>query len=138
MLQRLKLASDGSAYLFLDLDRLRLLAGRVDSGGLPCEAVRNLGRDFATIQRRAAAALAERDARATGKPVAELVKRWRMGTLHDLRRTFATTASKALPIHALKAYCGHADIATTARFYCQTDADDAAKLREAMAKAAVA
>jgi len=38
-----------------------------------------------------------------------------------------------LPLHVLKDYAGHADIATTAKFYTRTTASDAEKLRLALA-----
>ncbi|MCH7545563.1 MAG: site-specific integrase, partial [Planctomycetes bacterium] len=71
-----------------------------------------------------------------GKAVKAALTEWKIGTFHDLRRTFCTRAAAVLPMHVLKHYAGHADIATTVAFYLQTDADDAAKLRAAMSAVA--
>ena len=62
--------------------------------------------------------------------------KWRIGSPHDLRKTFCTHAAKAISMHVLREYAGHTDIATTARYYCRTDQDDAAKLRAALASVA--
>ncbi len=40
-----------------------------------------------------------------------------------------------VPIHVLKEYAGHADIATTARYDLKTSADDAKKVRAALSVA---
>ncbi len=43
-----------------------------------------------------------------------------------------TRLASAIPMHVLKEYLGHADIATTAKYYLKTTADDAAKVRAAL------
>ena len=71
-----------------------------------------------------------------GEAVKAALREWNVGTFHDLRRTFCTRAAAVLPMHVLKHYAGHADIATTVAFYLQTDENDAAKLRAAMSEVA--
>ena len=42
----------------------------------------------------------------------------RVGTFHDLRKTFGDTMAEVVPMNALKTMMGHRDIATTAKHYC--------------------
>jgi hypothetical protein len=46
--------------------------------------------------------------------------------LHDLRHTFGTIAVQAFPLSDVKAYMGHADIATTMLYVHHVPQDDAA------------
>jgi integrase len=55
-------------------------------------------------------------------------------TLHDLRHTFGTIAVRKLPLSAVQAYLGHADITTTMRYVHHVPRADAAqRLSEAFA-----
>ncbi len=103
-LREMQEASDGSVYVFVDLDRLRALDARQKAGKLRAdfEMVNNVLRDFKTIQKHAFEGL-DGD-----HPV---------GTIHDLRKTFGTWMAEAIPMHVLQRLMGHADISTTARFY---------------------
>ena len=42
---------------------------------------------------------------------------WRLGTLHDLRRTYGTRVAKVVPMHMCREFMGHAKIDTTAEYY---------------------
>jgi integrase len=112
LLQRLQLQQGGSPFVFIDLRRLGQMQPHIDaSGRLPAKFdIRpNLLRDFHVIQRHAAARLAEasRDKK----------YQWRTGCLHDMRRTFCTMMASHVPMHVLREWAGHADIATTCSFY---------------------
>ena len=101
-----------SRYVFLSLDRLRALeAGPMDLGKQPPAnaLVNNMGRDFEVIQRKAKALLGGE---------------WEIGSMHDLRKSYASAMARAggrdgkpLPINELKELMGHAAITTTAAHY---------------------
>ena len=124
-LQRLRLASGGSPYLFLSLERLAALDRMVRAGTWTEKTllVNNLGRGFEVIQRHARARLAER----RGVEVAKVD--WPVGTLHDLRRTYGTTMARHVDILTLCRWIGHADPKTTGEFYhaVQTETEDRAR-----------
>lgn len=128
LLQRLRLKSGHSAYVFLDLDRLAALGAKDKAGTLHPRAdlVNNLLRDFKAIQGRARALIADR------KGVSLNQIDWPVATLHDLRRTWCTRVAAAVPMHVLKELAGHANISTTATFYLTTTASDAEKVRAAL------
>jgi integrase len=112
LLRRLRVKQGGSPFVFIDLRRIGQLQPHIDaSGKLPAayEVRRNMIRDFHVIQRHAA----ERLQKATPGGKYE----WRIGCLHDLRRTFCTIMANHVPMHILKQWAGHADISTTASFY---------------------
>ena len=117
MLRRYKLQSDGSAYLFLSLQRLARIDRRLVDGVLPvdCDLVNNFHRKFI-----------ERQEHAKIKP---------LGSFHDLRRTYCTRIAGVVPMHVLKEYAGHSTIETTCAFYLKTSDDDAAKVRKALSLA---
>ncbi len=111
LLQRLQLTSGGSPYVFIDLARLGQIQRHIgDNGTLPAafDIRPNLLRDFQVIQRHAADRMKAANA---GK------YEWRLGCLHDLRRTYCTLMANHVPMHVLREWCGHSDISTTAGFY---------------------
>ncbi len=114
-LQRWHVASDRSAYVFLDLKRIDQLRRHIGDRGLPVsvDPVPNVLPQYKAIQAEAGIA----------KP---------LGTLHDLRKTWCTRLAATLPLHVLKEFAGHTDIATTAKYYTRTTEADAAKLRRAL------
>ena len=128
LLGRYKIKGDGSPYLFLTLRRLAQIQHRLEDGYLPAkfDLVPNMLRDFHVIQNQVMRAMAK----ARKVKVAEI--RWRLGSLHDLRKSWCTHAAKKLPMHVLREYAGHADIATTANYYTFTTDGDADALRQAM------
>ena len=42
-------------------------------------------------------------------------------SMHDLRRSFCTNLSRAMPMHVVQELAGHSDIRTTRRFYVQVE-----------------
>jgi integrase len=58
------------------------------------------------------------------------VKDWKDGTVHDLRKSFATRAASAgVPMHELHKHLGHSNISTTAEFYVGMADEAADRLR---------
>ncbi|MBT8486058.1 MAG: site-specific integrase [Phycisphaerales bacterium] len=121
-LLRLNVWAGGSPYVFvptsrlLHLDRLRREGKLHDHYRILTE----LNPKFRKIQLDAAAA--------TGK------KNWRIGTLHDLRKTFGSrAAAKGVPMTDLHKHMGHASIATTSENYVQPDEGAAERLRRVFA-----
>ncbi len=55
-----------------------------------------------------------------------------VGTIHDLRKSYGTYMASRIPMHVLQEYMGHSNIATTARFYCRVQKQDADTARRAM------
>jgi len=64
------------------------------------------------------------------KPVEDVP--WTQGSLHDLRRTYATELARHVPIHVLCRYLGHANMLTTQRYYLAVDERDDRQTREAL------
>ena len=128
LLASLQAESDGSAYVFLTLERLATIAAEMKAGplGANYEALNNLAVRFQTIQRRARRVLAKR----RGIEVEALA--WPTGCLHDLRRTYGTHMSRVVPMHVLKEYMGHSDIKTTQAFYLASEGEDATRARNAL------
>jgi integrase len=60
----------------------------------------NIWRDFNAIRRKA------------GLPLC---------SMHDLRRSFCTNLSRAIPMHVVQELAGHSDIRTTRRYYVQVE-----------------
>ncbi|MHC4608733.1 MAG: hypothetical protein ACYS7M_00115 [Planctomycetota bacterium] len=56
---------------------------------------------------------------------------WKLGDLHDLRDTNLTSV-KGLPLDVLQRVAGHADIATTIKYYANATQQDADLVREAL------
>ncbi len=131
LLGRLRLQGGGSPYLFLSLSRLRVLEALADvRAGRQPEAkylVNNLLRDFKRLQARARALLAKRQGVEPGKV------EWRVGTVHDLRKSYGTVMARQVPMHELRRLMGHASITTTADYYLGAGEDVAAKVRAAFA-----
>lgn len=119
-LRRLRLQAGGSPYVFLSLARLRMLDSKRIAGKLPdaSQWVNNLPRDFGVIQRHAADG-----------------GEWRIGCFHDLRCSFGTHMSKAVPMHELQRLMGHSSITVTAEFYTDVSSDLQAKARAVFAQA---
>ena len=128
-LRRHKLKAGRSAYVFLDLPRLAALDSKMKAGTWRpnSELVNNALRNFKVMQRKARALLAKR----SRLPVDEID--WREGCIHDLRDTYLT-GIKGLPLDVLQRVAGHADIATTIRFYTGETARDADAVRAAVKK----
>ena len=116
-----------SAYVFLSLDTLDLLAGHMESHGgrLPDKLVNNLQRDFARIRARAEAASAER---------VDDPEPWGGLSFKDLRSGFATLAAQHVRPHELQRLMGHSDIKTTMTHYVG-DSDTGERVRRAFASA---
>jgi integrase len=88
----------------------------VSAVGMPVEEVRLRGRFYATLERAG-------------------LKRLR---LHDLRHTFGTIAVQAFPLSDVKAFMGHADIATTMIYVHHVPQQDAADKLSAVVQTAQA
>ena len=84
----------------------------------------------------------------TGDVIEESALRRRMWTaldaaelkrvrIHDLRHSYCTMAVRAYRLDEVKAYAGHADIATTMRYVHHVPAHDAAERLSAVVAAAV-
>lgn len=129
LLDQLRLRSGGSWYLFLGLTRLRALKATRDlSAELPAShLVNNMRRTFQAIQARARSILAER----RGVDLDEV--EWRTGTMHDLRKSYATHVARRVPMHELQRLMGHASITTTAEHYTEAGRDVAEAVRLAFA-----
>ncbi len=76
--------------------------------------VNNMRRDFLVIQNHASAILSER----AGEPVD-----WTLGTMHDLRKSYATLMARRVPMYELQKLMGHASITTTAEYYTEASQD---------------
>ncbi|MGD8454243.1 MAG: tyrosine-type recombinase/integrase [Phycisphaerae bacterium] len=81
----------GGVYLFV--------IGKGPNAGQRMER-NNVWRDFNAIRRKA------------GLPKC---------SMHDLRRSFCTNLSRAMPMHVVQELAGHSDIRTTRRFYVQVE-----------------
>ncbi len=101
--------ADGSPYAFLKLARLDTLAAKLAAGTLrpTYQVINNVLTRFQQIQRRAYRSLGGRH---------------RVGTVHDLRRSFATTMAHAgVPIVVLCRWMGHSTVKVTEQFYIGVD-----------------
>lgn len=106
-------SSDGSPYLFLTLDRLRVIQATMAAGKWRPHStlVNNLLRNWQAVQRKA-----------LGKAAV-------LGSIHDMRKTYGTLTAQAVPMHVLKDLMGHSTINTTATFYAKVQASDADRVR---------
>jgi len=122
---------DGSAYLFLSLDRLAFITAKQMAGTLHHRfvPVNNLRRDFHKIQQQARILLASQ------QDVTPDEIEWPIGSLHDARRTFCTRTADLVPMHVLQQWAGHANISTTASFYLVVSDAHAQRVRAAFANA---
>ena len=118
VLQRWKLQTGGSAYVFLSLDRLAQIRAYLTThdGKLPAsyKLVNNLHRQFSLLQATAGCS----------------------GTTHDFRRTYGTLMAKLVPLHDLKRLMGHSNFQTTEAFYLGVSDDLDAKVADAFAAVA--
>lgn len=110
--------SDGSPYVFLSLTRLGRINAREQSGSCRdrAEVINNLRRDMLDIQRRAAESLS---------------REWTPGTIHDLRRSFASHAASRVPLSTLQTLLGHSSPSTTTTYYTFATHDHAEAVRVA-------
>lgn len=162
----LRLRGGGSPYVFIDRQRLEVLLRHQEQGRLPQTAqwVNNLPRDFRALQvgtpdNNVNGEASDADAPSSGyepkdlgtvQPPASareaLARRrgveperleWRVGTLHDLRKSYGTHMARAgVPTHELRRLMGHASITTTADFYLDASEDLRAKVRAVFGRAA--
>lgn len=118
---RLRMLSDGSPYVFLTCDRLRTLERRFGAGPIMSSRILpTMNDEFKAIQRAAASAIEDDN--------------WRIGCLHDLRKSFGTRAAAAgVPMRELQAHMGHSTITTTAEFYVDIEPSAADRLRKVFA-----
>ncbi len=101
--------ADGSPYVFLKLARLATLGAKLKAGKLPAtyQAVNNVLTRFQQFQRRA---------------FATLPGRHRIGTVHDMRKTYGTNMAMAgVPIVVLCKWMGHSSVQVTEKYYVGVD-----------------
>jgi integrase len=120
--------------VFISLDRLAQLDAKRQAGTLRpnYEPVNNVLRRFKAIQLNARKRLAKR------RSVKVEDVPWRIGCLHDLRDTFLTGIKDDVPIDVLQRIAGHADLATTIKFYTQATQRDAELVRSALTASGLA
>ena len=80
-------ANEGQVYVFVN--------SKGPYQGLPIKS-QNIWRDFQVIRRRANLAKC---------------------SIHDLRRSYCTNLSAAVPMHVVQELAGHSDIRTTQKYY---------------------
>ncbi len=81
-------------------------------------------RDFQRLQVKAKGILEACKGEAVG---------WTIGTMHDLRKTYATRLARRIPMHDLRRLLGHASITTTAEYYTEASDDVVEAVRLAFA-----
>ena len=64
---------------------------------------------------------------------AALAVDWTVGTMHDLRKSYATLMARAVPMHEWQRLLGHASITTTAEYYTEAGDDVTEAVRLAFA-----
>ena len=129
MLKRFQLQSGGSRYVFLSLTRLRAIDERLkaDDWRPKADIVNNLDVRFKAIQRRARRRIAT-------LAHCELDNvQWTVGSIHDLRRTWATEIAPHVDILTLCRWGGWADAKTVQQFYHEVKSETADRARQAMA-----
>lgn len=101
----LKADSDGSPYLFVSLSRLAVINAKAQAGVRRgrAETCNNMLRSFRKIQVAASEVIEQKD--------------WRIGTIHDLRRTYGSRMADVVPMHVLQKWMGHSDVSVTATYY---------------------
>lgn len=110
----MEVAGDGSPYIFVPLKRLASSRRYADTGlPISIDPIPNTLPQFKKLQAEAGLA----------KP---------HGTVHDLRKSWCTFMAGKVPMHVLREWAGHTDIATTAKYYARTTKDDATRLRRAL------
>jgi len=126
MLKRRHLKSD-SPYVFVSAARLHHVQAKLDAGEWGVddyELLNNTLRDFKVLQGKARNLLAER----RGLVVHEVP--WKLGCLHDLRKSFVNASARRLKPDALLAVAGHSDPRTTLGYMTRTE-EDSAQVRAA-------
>ena len=125
-LQRLKLKSNGNRYVFVPLDRLRLYLERRDAGTLPnrFDLIPHLLDKFKAVQRYAQAHLSK----GKDKPV-----EWKIGTLHDCRKTFSGFVIRGQSAAMAQKLLGHTSLAVTLNHYHGVTEEDGQETRELFA-----
>ena len=129
-LSRWKLKAGKSAYVFVTLERLRLIDRRFPDGIVEPNfpLMPTLHKKFDGIQKAARAHLANQ----RGVDVNDVP--WRNGCFHDLRDTYLTSI-KTVSVDVLKRLAGHSSLATTLKYYTSPTARDADAVRAALAEA---
>lgn len=129
LLKRLRVKSGGSIYSFISLQRLAILGATEDTTQeIPAaKLVNNMLRAFGAIQVRARAILAKR------RDVKLDDVDWRLGNLHDFRKSYGTHMAKHVSMPELQRLMGHASITTTSEFYVDLSDDVADKVQAAFA-----
>lgn len=123
VLGRLKVKSDASPYVFIGLDRLKIIGRRRDKGDT-FRPVPNLPRDFAVILCRAKKAIGVE---------------WGQGhRIKDMRSTFGTETSRIVTMFELKELMGHSTIKTTETYYVAAHDDLRERMQAGWKKAATA
>lgn len=113
-------------YVFLNAVRLRRIACRreLEPDHQPSLAS-NYAARFRVMQQSAHQHIAEQ------RGLRLSAVSWELGTIHDLRRTYATRlAASGTPAHVLKEFMGHAKLSTTMEYYLAVQTDDADRVRE--------
>ncbi len=131
-LRRWKAKAGKSAYVFVSLDRLRIIDARLRAGTMRSDyelAPYVLGH-FKRLQRDAHARLAK----SQGAEIEQV--RWRIGTIHDLRDTYLTSV-KGVSVDVLKRIAGHSSIATTLKYYTNPTERDAEDVLGALAASGI-
>ncbi len=128
MLRREKLQAEGSVYVFLTLERLRRIDEHLTAGTWRAKAdlVNDLDRAFKALQRAAR----RRIAREAGRDLADVP--WPLGSVHDLRRTWATHMAAHVNTLTLCEWGGWANAKTCQQFYHKTTAAIEDRGRRAM------
>ncbi len=114
--------------MFLTLERLRRIDERLTAGTWHAKAdlACNLDRGFKALQRAAR----RRIAGASGRKLADVP--WPLGSVHDLRRTWATHMAAHVNTLTLCEWGGWANAKTCQQFYHKTTAEIEDRGRRAM------
>ena len=106
-LRELNQSTDESPYIFVSLDRLRVINASIERGTRRgrAETCNNVLRQFKRLQRRAADAVHASE--------------WQFGTIHDLRKTYGSRMADVVPMHVLQRWMGHSDVSVTAGYYLE-------------------
>jgi site-specific recombinase XerD len=124
LLLRLRVWLGGSPYVFVPSSRLERLHAKAEAGTLHADfemmVTSALGKTFRSIQDGAAEALG--------------IEEWRRGTIHDLRKSFATrAAASGVPMVELHRHLGFFNDTATTEIYTDVEDSAADRLRAAFA-----
>ena len=128
-LRPLQLQSGGSRYVFLSLSRLEAIGERMKAGRWrpKAELVNNTNKTYKAIQRVARRRLADlRGVELDDVP-------WTIGSIHDLRKTWATEMAPHVDLLTLCRWGGWANAETVQQFYHEVKSETADRARKAMA-----